>query len=106
MLYAVFLPLLIMLSVPVVVLKSMTYSFIEDNRDTGFMFDTTEWDGETGQTLVLAALPKMLYHAPAKLSLVAAVLSICLGTAHLGFVGVDWRKPKQARKPADLYLHP
>jgi hypothetical protein len=105
-LYAVFLPLLILLSVPVVVLKAMTYSFIEDNRDTGFMFETTEKGGEAGQTLVLAALPGMLYHAPAKLSLIAAVLSICLGATHVGFVVVDWRKPKRVRKCSKIALHP
>jgi hypothetical protein len=96
-LYAVFLPFLIFISVPVVLLKAMTYSFIEDNRDTGFMFETTERDGSTGETLVMAALPRMLYHAPAKLALVAAVLSIALGAAHLGFVAVDWRSAKRVR---------
>jgi len=94
-LYAVFLPVLILISIPVVTLKAMTYSFIEDNRDMGFMFETTERDGEAGETVVMAALPRMLYHAPAKLALVAAVLSICLSAAHLGFVAVDWKTPKR-----------
>lgn len=97
-LYAISLPLLVLLSIPVVALKAMTYGFIEDNRDMGFMFETTERDGGAGEMVVMAALPRMLYHAPAKLALVAAVLSICLGAAHLGFVAVDWKNPKRVRE--------
>ncbi|KAF2833453.1 hypothetical protein CC86DRAFT_278073 [Ophiobolus disseminans] len=108
-LYAVFLPILVLISIPVVVLKAMTYSFIEENRDKGFMFETTERDGEAGEAVIMAALPRMLYHAPAKLALVAGVLSICLGAAHLGFVAFDWRNPKRTQSWAFrrniMFLH-
>jgi hypothetical protein len=78
-------------------LKAVTYSFIEDNRMMGFDFDTTEEDGEPGETIVMAALPKMLYPVPAKLALVAAAISIFLSVAHLGFVGTDWKSGKRVR---------
>lgn len=94
-LYAVFLTLLILISIPVITLKAKTYSFIEENRNTGFVFETTEKDGEQGISLIMAALPRVLYHAPAKLALITAVLSLFLGAAHLGFVGVDWRSGKR-----------
>lgn len=94
-LYIIFLPLLILISIPVITLKAKTYGFIEDNRDQGFMFETTERDGEAGITVVMAALPRLLYHAPAKLALVAAVLSIFLGATHLGFVAIDWKTGKR-----------
>jgi hypothetical protein len=92
---AVFLSFLILLSIPVITLKALTYSFIEENRDMGFVFETTEEGGGPGISVVLAALPRMLHQAPAKLALVAAVLSISLGIAHLGFVLVDWREGKR-----------
>ncbi|KAH7371484.1 hypothetical protein BKA66DRAFT_182534 [Pyrenochaeta sp. MPI-SDFR-AT-0127] len=108
-LYAVFLALLISISIPVIILKAMTYSFIEDNRNTGFIFETTENDGEQGISVIMAALPRMLYHAPAKLALIAAVLSIFLGAAHLGFVGVDWKGGKRTQTYAFrrniMFLH-
>jgi hypothetical protein len=78
-------------------LKAMTYSFIEDNRMMGFDFETTENDGDPGETIVMAALPKMLFPVPAKLALVAAAISIFLSVAHLGFVGVDWKSGKRVR---------
>ncbi|KAF1849629.1 uncharacterized protein K460DRAFT_298227 [Cucurbitaria berberidis CBS 394.84] len=108
-LYATFLTLLILISIPVVALKAMTYSFIEDNRMMGFMFETTERDGRESISVVMAALPRMLYHAPAKLALVAAVISIFLGAAHLGFVGVDWKNGKRTQTYAFrrniMFLH-
>jgi hypothetical protein len=93
--YAVFLSVLISISIPVIVLKAITYSFIEENRDRGFIFQTTEKDGDVGETVVMAALPQMLYHAPAKLALVAAVLSTFVGASHLALVVVDWRSGKR-----------
>lgn len=96
-LYAVTLSFLIAIAIPMVTLKALTYSFIEENRDTGFMFETTEEDGSTGTPIILAALPRMLHHAPAKLALVAAVLCIFAGVAHLGFVVVDWKDGKRVR---------
>jgi hypothetical protein len=90
-LYAIALSLLVAVAIPVVTLKALTYSFIEENRDTGFVFETTEDDGGSGISVVMAALPRQLHHVPAKLALVAAVLSIFSGIAHLGFVVVDWK---------------
>lgn len=108
-LYAVFLTLLILISIPVITLKAKTYSFIEENRNTGFVFETTEKDGEQGISLIMAALPRVLYHAPAKLALITAVLSLFLGAAHLGFVGVDWRSGKRTQTYAFrrniMFLH-
>jgi hypothetical protein len=98
LLYAIFLSLLIAVAIPVVTLKALTYSFIEENRDMGFVFETTEDDGTEGMSVVMAALPRMLHHAPAKLALVAAVLSIFSGLAHLGFVIVDWKDGKRVRR--------
>jgi hypothetical protein len=100
-LHAVFLSFLVLLSIPVITLKALTYTFIEDNRDTGFVFKTTEEDEGPGILVVLAALPRMLHHAPAKLALVAAVVSITLGIAHLGFVLVDW---KDGNRVCSFYL--
>lgn len=95
-LYVVCLPLLVLVSLPVIVLKAMTYSFIEDNRDQGFVFTAEPMEGDEGIiSVVMAALPKNLYHAPAKLALVAAVLSIFLAAAHLGFVLTDWQTGKR-----------
>lgn len=94
-LYAISLTLLILISIPVITLKAMTYSFIEDNRKSGFMFETTEMDGDQPVAVVMAALPRMLYHAPAKLALVAAVISIFLSAAHLALVIVDWKLGKR-----------
>lgn len=94
-LYAISLILLIVLAIPVIVLRAITSSFIEDNRMQGFIFETTEPDGGPGMQLVMAALPRMLYHAPAKIALVAAVVSIFLCAAHLGFVGTDWKTGKR-----------
>jgi hypothetical protein len=90
-LYAISLSLLIAIAIPVVTLKALTYSFIEENRDTGFVFETTEEEGGAGMSIVMAALPRQLHHVPAKLALVAAVLSIFSSAAHLGFVVVDWK---------------
>jgi hypothetical protein len=100
-LYAISLSLLVALSIPVVTLKALTYSFIEDNRDMGFVFETTEDDGGAGMSVVMAALPRQLHQAPAKLALVAAVLSIFSGFAHLGFVAVDWKTGKRVRSFLD-----
>lgn len=113
MLFAVTLSFLVAIAIPMVTLKALTYSFIEENRDTGFMFQTTEEDGSTGTPIILAALPRMLHHAPAKLALVAAVLCIFAGVSHLGFVIVDWKDGKRVRntpspydsRPSSPHLH-
>jgi hypothetical protein len=96
-LYTIFLSLLVLISIPVIALKATTYTFIEENRDRGFMFETTEIDGDAGMPVVMAALPRMLHQTPTKLALVAAVISIALGVAHLGFLGGDWKSGKRVR---------
>jgi hypothetical protein len=101
-LYVVLLPLLILISIPVVTLKALTYSFTEDNRDQGFMFESTEKDGEPGASIIMAALPKMLNRGPVKLALIAAVLSILLASAHLGFVVSDWKSGKKVGLLTDI----
>jgi hypothetical protein len=94
-LYAISLSLLVGISIPVVTLKALTYAFAEDNRNTGFVFETTEEDGGPGMSVIMAALPRKLHHVPAKIALIAAVLSIFSGLAHLGFVIVDWKTGKR-----------
>jgi hypothetical protein len=94
-LYTIFLSLLIAISILVITLKAMTYNFIESNRKKGFRFKTTELDGDEGITIVLAALPRMLFHTPAKLAIIAAVISTFLGIAHLICVATDWRSGKR-----------
>lgn len=106
-LYAIFLTLLVLISIPLVTFKAMTYSFIEDNRSQGFMFEATERKGNESVSIVMAALPRMLYQAPAKFTLVAAVISIFLGVAHLGFICEDWKTGKRVSKciPQCICMH-
>lgn len=73
----------------------MTYTFLDTNVETGFMFQTTEDDGSPGPQIVMAALPRMLFLTPAKIALVAALMSIFSAAAHLGFVAVDWKEGKR-----------
>ncbi|KAF2872779.1 hypothetical protein BDV95DRAFT_477763, partial [Massariosphaeria phaeospora] len=91
-LYLVFQVLLVILSTVVIGLKAMTVIFIEDNRDTGFEFET----GDPEPT-VLAALPRHLYTAPAKLALVAAAISMFVGIGHAVFVVLDWKHGKRTQ---------
>lgn len=100
LLYSVFLSLLLIIAIPVITLKALTYSFIEDNRRTGFTFQTTRKDGEPGDAIIMAALPRMLYAIPAKLAIIAATLSICLAAAHIGLVVTDWKMGKRVRTVA------
>ncbi|CAN9248330.1 unnamed protein product [Alternaria alternata] len=109
LLYSVFLSLLLIIAIPVITLKALTYSFIEDNRRTGFTFQTTRKDGEPGDAIIMAALPRMLYAIPAKLAIIAATLSICLAAAHLGLVVTDWKMGKRTQSYAFrrniMFLH-
>ncbi|KAJ4294342.1 hypothetical protein N0V90_008032 [Kalmusia sp. IMI 367209] len=104
MLYAVLLALLVMIAAAIIGLKAMTVNFIEDNRDTGFEFKTDE-----PESVIMAALPRMLYTAPAKLALVAGAISIFVGTTHLAFVVMDWRQGKKTQAYAFrrnmMFLH-
>jgi len=96
-LYAILLTLLATIAASVIALKAMTVNFIEDNRDTGFEFKTDD-----GDSVVIAALPKLLYTAPAKLALVAGATSIFVGIAHLAFVVTDWKEGKKVWHFKDL----
>ena len=97
-LFAISLSLLIAITIPVISLKAVTYSFLDTNIQTGFMFQTTEDDGSPGPQIVMAALPRMLFLTPAKIALVAALMSIFSAAAHLGFVAVDWKEGKRVSK--------
>lgn len=98
-LYATLLFLLIATSASVIGLKAMTINFIEDNRDTGFEYETED----PNDAVIMAALPRMLYITPAKLALIAAGISIFVGASHLAFVIMDWKAGKKvqlSRQPA------
>ncbi|KAI4641147.1 hypothetical protein J4E93_008025 [Alternaria ventricosa] len=109
LLYSVSLALLLLIAVPVIALKALTYSFIEDNRVTGFEYQTTRRNGDPGESIIMAALPRMLYAVPAKLAIIAGTVSICLATAHLGFVATDWKKGNRTQSYAFrrniMFLH-
>jgi hypothetical protein len=97
-LFAISLSLLIAITIPVISLKAVTYTFLDTNVETGFMFETTEDDRSPGPKIVMAALPRMLFLTPAKIALVAALMSIFSAVAHLGFVAVDWKEGKRVCK--------
>ncbi|KAJ4357707.1 uncharacterized protein N0V89_002283 [Didymosphaeria variabile] len=105
MLYTVLLSLLIMIAASIIGLKAMTVNFTEDNRDTGFEFETED----PNDSVILAALPRMLYTAPAKLALVAGAISIFVGATHLAFVIMDWKAGKKTQAYAFrrnmMFLH-
>jgi hypothetical protein len=88
--YITLLSLMTALAMATIGLKAMTLIFIEDNTNTGFAFET----GDPTPT-TLAALPLNLYHAPAKLAIVAGVTAMCIGLAHGGLVLVDWKHGKR-----------
>jgi hypothetical protein len=94
-LYTVLLLLLVMIAASIIGLNAMTVNFVEDNRDTGFEFETED----PNDIVILAALPKMLYTAPAKLALVAGAISIFVGATHLAFVITDWKAGKKVIHP-------
>jgi hypothetical protein len=89
-LYGIFLVLLVVSAAATIGLKATTINFIEDNRNTGFVFDTGSPDA-----VIMAALPRQLYTAPAKIALVAGVLSIFIGVTHAAFVFMDWKEGKK-----------
>ncbi|KAF2018250.1 hypothetical protein BU24DRAFT_440884 [Aaosphaeria arxii CBS 175.79] len=93
-LYITFLVALVILSTGVIGLKAMTLNFIEDNENTGFVFETEDADVDS---TILAALPRMLYTAPAKLAVVAAAISIFVGSGHAVFVVMDWKEGKRTQ---------
>lgn len=93
-LHSIFLTLLIVLAAAVIGLKAMTINFIEDNRDTGFEFQTEE-----PTPTLMAALPRNLFTAPAKLALVAGAISTFVGIGHVAFVFMDWSAGKKVCYP-------
>jgi len=88
--YGFLLIILIGLAAATVGLKAMTINFMEDNRNTGFVFDTGE-----PETVVMAALPRQLYTAPAKIAMVAGTISIFVGVGHAAFVFMHWKEGKK-----------
>lgn len=98
LLFAILLSLLVATSGAVIGLKAMTINFIEDNHDTGFEFVTDD----PNDSLIMAALPRMLYTAPAKLALVAGAISIFVAASHLAFVIMDWKVGKKVGRQSML----
>ncbi|KAF2796470.1 hypothetical protein K505DRAFT_347916 [Melanomma pulvis-pyrius CBS 109.77] len=94
-LYLLLLSLFVGISVAVIGIKAMTLSFIEDNSDTGFVFDTGD-----SEPMILAALPRQLYTVPAKLTLVAAVLSIFVALGHMLYLIIDWKSGQRTQSYA------
>ncbi|CAE7193832.1 hypothetical protein PTT_11077 [Pyrenophora teres f. teres 0-1] len=92
LLYSIFLTMLFAISITVVTFKAKSYSFIEDNRMTGFDFQMSEGAGQPAQEIVVATLPRRMYAIPAKLTIISAAMSILIAAAHLGFVVTDWKK--------------
>ncbi|KAL5413865.1 hypothetical protein PMIN03_003545 [Paraphaeosphaeria minitans] len=89
--YALLLSLLVIIAASIIGLNIVTVNFTEDNRDTGFEFETDN----PNEAVILAALPRMLYTAPAKLALIAGVISVFVGATHLAFVFTDWKLGKK-----------
>lgn len=77
-----------------ITLKGISYSFVEDNRMTGFVFETT-LDGNIGESLDMAALPQTIYTLPTKLAIIIAAISLSVAGAHMGLVIVDWKSGKR-----------
>ena len=96
-LYGISLVTLFVMSLLAITLKGITYSFIEDNRMTGFVFDATTPDNGD-EKIDMAALPGVIYTLPTKLAIITAAISISVAVAHLGLVIVDWKSGKRVRK--------
>jgi len=97
LLYSIFLTMLFVMSIAVIALKAKSYSFIEDNRMTGFDFQMSAGAGEPAQEIVVATLPRRMYAIPAKLTIISAAISILIAAAHLGFVVTDWKTGDRVR---------
>lgn len=87
----VFLMLLFLLSIPAVVLKAYSYSFIETNAEMGFYLVNDEAQGKLSGDVLVAALPHNLFRVPEKIVLVVGMLNIFLSMAHLRFIARDWK---------------
>lgn len=83
--------LLILLSIPALVLKAYSYSFIESNAEMGFYLVNGEIPGEPQGQILVTALPDHLFRVPEKLVLVVAMLNLLLSMAQLAFLAWDWK---------------
>lgn len=83
--------LLLLLSIPALVLKAYSYSFIESNAEMGFYLVNDEVQTEPEGESLVAALPLNLFRIPEKLVLVVAMLNILLSMARLAFVAWHWK---------------
>ncbi|KAF2184496.1 hypothetical protein K469DRAFT_667116 [Zopfia rhizophila CBS 207.26] len=95
---------LVLVSTAVIGLKATTIDFIEVNKNKGFMFIT----GDPEPT-ILGALPRKLYEAPAKLAIVAGVISIFTAGGHIAFIARGWKDSKKVQTYAfrrnSMFLH-
>lgn len=89
------LTLLLLLSIPALVLKAYSYTFIESNAEMGFYLANDQVQGEPEGEYLVAALPQHLFRVPEKLLLVVAMLSVLLSMTHLAFVAWDWKAGKR-----------
>ncbi|XP_014560739.1 hypothetical protein COCVIDRAFT_12559 [Bipolaris victoriae FI3] len=92
----------------VMTLKAITYSFVEDNRMTGFVFDP-DTTSSTNGNIIMAALPRMLHTLPTKLAIIIAAISLSLATGHLALVIIDWKSGKRTQSNAfrrnTMFIH-
>lgn len=99
LLSVVSLTLLLLLSIPALILKAYSYSFIESNAEMGFYLVNDEVQGEPEGENLVAALPHNLFCAPGKIVLVVAMLNILLSMSHLAFVAWDWKICRRVSRP-------
>jgi hypothetical protein len=88
--YGVLLILLVIIAATTIGLKATTVNFMETNRNTGFFFDTGE-----PEPVIMAALPRQLYTAPAKIAMIAGCISVFVGIGHAAFVFMNWKDGKK-----------
>jgi hypothetical protein len=98
------LTLLLLLSVPTLVLKAYSYSFIESNAEMGFYLVNDEAQGVPEGEVLVAALPHNIYRAHEKLVLIVAMLNALLSMAHLGFVVWDWKAGRRVSYLCHLHV--
>ncbi|KAF9693454.1 hypothetical protein EKO04_008409 [Ascochyta lentis] len=94
------LTLLLLLSIPTLVLKAYSYSFIESNAEMGFYLVNNKTQGMPAGEVLVAALPHNIFRVPEKLILVVAMLNILLSLAHLAFVVWDWKAGRRTQTRA------
>ncbi|KAJ4344958.1 hypothetical protein N0V95_006071 [Ascochyta clinopodiicola] len=94
------LTLLLLLSIPTLVLKAYSYSFIESNAEMGFYLADGGIQGVPKSQTLVAALPHYIFRVPEKLVLIVAMLNILLSMAHLAFVAWDWKAGRRTQTRA------